>query len=102
MGRLNCSSSKFTGFVLGWQASRENCQRVARLMQLLVQRRQRALELRERRILRVDVGLRDGAELELPAQHGERLALERYHALGGRDLRPQSGLLRSPSSPRWP
>ncbi len=68
-------------------------QGVARLVQRLVERRQCPFQLRERGVLRENVGLRDGAEIKLAAHHRERFALECDDPFGGGDLRPQARLL---------
>ena len=52
----------------GGQVPGKDRQRIARLMQLLVQRRQGALQLRKRRILGKNVRLCDRAQFELAAQ----------------------------------
>ena len=58
-----------------------------------LQRRQRGLQLCERRLLRVHVAFGDRAQLEFSPQHRQGLAFQRDDPLGRGDLRAQSGFL---------
>ena len=63
------------------------------MRQLLLQRRQRLLHLRQRRFLRHHVELGDCAKLALTPQQIEHVALDLDDALRRRDLAAQRGLL---------
>ena len=71
----------------------EHRQLVPGLLQLLVQGRQRALELGQGGILGIDVRLCDGAQIQLATQHISRLPLQRDDAFGALDLGAQARLL---------
>jgi hypothetical protein len=78
---------------VGRQMPGQRGQLIAGLMQLLVQGRQRASSCRERGILRIHIGLRDGAQLEFAAHDIQRFTLQGNHMLRGGDLRSQTGFL---------
>ena len=81
------------------KAAAQRRQQVALLRQLLLQRRQGLLHLRQRRLLRHDIGLGDLAKLALTPQQPEHVGLDLDDAAAS----PRSGrAAKPPARPRRP
>src|SRR5215813_10884611 len=75
------------------EPSCEHGQEIARLLQLLLEWRQRLLHLCQRGLLGRDVEPGNRPQLELTPEERERSGADVNDLLGGRDLRAQGGLL---------
>ena len=75
--------------LLAWQTANQGSEQMSLLLQLALQRRERLLDLGERRFLRDDISFRNLAKTALLAQQIEHVAHDFDDALGCRDLAAQ-------------